>query len=317
VLFSIITPLYNKEQYFSETAGSVFAQTCPDWEWIIVDDGSTDGSMHLASDCAMQDARVSLLSQVNSGPCSARNRAIANANGEWLLFLDADDLLEPDALAGWRLAIGHVPSVELHAGGWFEVSPDDSTLVATHYPSGHGTEDPFLALLDSAIAFAPWHPSAAIVQRSCVTEFCLWPEAMNRMVTEDTVFWWRLIARSRVSTHDHFPVRYRRGTPGCRDQFADPRRWSQGLFHALDTNISDWLSLRDCLTSGQVANLIRVYESFGLQADTGGETSIANESFRRAEALLGMGIWKSPAATARKLLGIRRFQRLRNILVTQ
>jgi len=314
VLFSIITPLYNKEQYFSETAGSVFAQTCPDWEWIIVDDGSTDGSMQLASDCAMQDARVSLLSQVNSGPCSARNRAIANANGEWLLFLDADDLLEPDALAGWRLAIEHAPSVDLHAGGWFEVSPDASTLVATHYPSGHGTEDPLPALLDAAIAFAPWHPSAAIVQKSAVTGSCLWPEAMNRMVSEDTVFWWRLIAHSRVSLHAHFPVRYRRGTPGCRDQFANPRRWAQGLFYALDTNVSDWLSHKHCLTSGQVANLVRVYESFGLEARNGGETFIANEAFRRADHILNKGIWKSPAATARRLLGTRRFQQLRYLL---
>ena len=90
--FSIVTPLFNKAAYFPATIDSVVSQTFRDWEWIIVDDGSTDGSLALAQGAAARDARIRALTQPSSGPCTARNRGVREAGGEWLLFLDADDL---------------------------------------------------------------------------------------------------------------------------------------------------------------------------------------------------------------------------------
>jgi hypothetical protein len=210
-------------------------------------------------------------------------------------------------------AITKAPQAMLHAGGWHEMTPDGQQLTCTHLPSGHDADDPSTVLRDSAIAYAPWHPAAAIVKRDAVHGECLWDESMNRKVTEDTVFWWRLIARHRVSVHPHCGVRYRRGTPGCRDQFRDPVKWSQGLFHALDSNVRDWRSLGHPLRSAQVANLVRVYESFGMEGMQSGEIGIANEAFYRADQLLAHGIWESRSAIARRLLGTRRFQRLRSL----
>jgi glycosyltransferase involved in cell wall biosynthesis len=313
-LFSLITPLYNKGEYFQETVDSVLGQSCADWEWMIVDDGSTDGSLEMARQGAAGDERIQVFTQSNSGPCTARNRGVEEARGEWLLFLDADDVLESDCLEGWVAAIIKASYATLHAGTWHEMTPDGRELTCTRRPSGHDADDPTAVLRDSAIAYAPWHPAAAIVQRDAVGGDCLWDESMNRMVTEDTVFWWRLIARCAVALHEHCGVRYRRGTPGCRDQFRNPVRWSEGLFHALESNVDFWTNAERILTAGQVANLVRVYETFGRVAEGAGSVAIAAEAFRRADALLATGYWSGPGGRLRRFLGTRRFGQWRSML---
>ncbi len=312
--FSIITPLYNKDRYFPETIQSVLAQDVADWEWIIVDDGSTDAGFRQAQEVAAGEPRVRVETQVNAGPCSARNRGIDLARGEWLLFLDADDLLEPECLTGWQAAIEFAPQVDVHAGAWHEIGPERTEVIATHQPPGLGKASPELLLRETAIAFAPWHPASAVVRRTCVSGYCRWPEEMNRMVTEDTVFWWRLIARHQVAIQNHCGVRYRRGTQGCRDQFGDPVKWSQGLFHALEANVNDWKALGNSLSAGQVTNLVRVYEAFGLEAQQASASEIAQEAYRRADELLSLGIWNGCQSAVRRLLGTRRFQQLRSLL---
>lgn len=96
--FSVVIPSYNVEAYLEECLGSVAAQSYKDWEAIIVDDGSTDGSAVLAETWTRKDERFHLLKQENQGQSAARNVAMRIAQGEYLLFLDADDWLESDAL---------------------------------------------------------------------------------------------------------------------------------------------------------------------------------------------------------------------------
>jgi len=91
---SIIIPLYNQKDFFVEAVESALAQTVP-VEIIVVDDGSTDGSRFLADDYA---DRVKVIHQVNKGLPSARNTGIMNATGEFILPLDADDILMPTAV---------------------------------------------------------------------------------------------------------------------------------------------------------------------------------------------------------------------------
>lgn len=93
---SVIIPLYNKEKSIEQTVRSVLTQTFPNFELIIVDDGSTDNSVAIVQQ--MNDQRIRLISQKNLGPSAARNIGVRNANTEWILFLDADDELLPDAL---------------------------------------------------------------------------------------------------------------------------------------------------------------------------------------------------------------------------
>lgn len=98
-LVSIITPSYNSEKYIQETIESVIAQSYDTWEMIIVDDVSDDNSNMIIEEYMKQDSRVKLITlEKNSGPAVARNRAIGEARGRYIAFLDTDDLWVPQKL---------------------------------------------------------------------------------------------------------------------------------------------------------------------------------------------------------------------------
>lgn len=96
---SIIIPVYNVAPYLRECLDSVLAQTFTDWAAICVDDGSTDGSSAILDEYAAKDSRFRVFHQQNAGVGAARNLAMSKATGEWLLFLDADDILLDGALS--------------------------------------------------------------------------------------------------------------------------------------------------------------------------------------------------------------------------
>lgn len=98
-MISIITPAYNAEHYICETIKSVQAQTYQDWELIVVDDCSTDNTSVLVSEYAKSDTRIKLLkAPQNGGVAKARNLGLENANGEYIAFVDSDDLWKPNKL---------------------------------------------------------------------------------------------------------------------------------------------------------------------------------------------------------------------------
>lgn len=97
--FSIVVPIYNSLRYLEDCVHSVTAQSFSDWELILVDDGSTDGSGELADAIAEQDDRIRAIHQTNAGQFFARRAGIRQAQGKYVLFLDSDDLLIPDALS--------------------------------------------------------------------------------------------------------------------------------------------------------------------------------------------------------------------------
>ena len=90
--FSIIIPVYNVAPYLRECLDSVLKQTFTDWEAICVDDGSTDDSGAILDEYAAKDKRFRVIHQANAGVGAARNAALDVATGEWVLFLDADDV---------------------------------------------------------------------------------------------------------------------------------------------------------------------------------------------------------------------------------
>lgn len=97
-LVSIVIPAYAVERYIGDCLGSIIKQTYRDFEIIVVDDGSPDGTYEVACAMANKDRRIKVLKQANSGPGAARNKAIAAASGQYLTFVDADDILPPTAL---------------------------------------------------------------------------------------------------------------------------------------------------------------------------------------------------------------------------
>lgn len=99
ITFSVIIPSYNQSEYLSEAIWSVFNQThIGDVELIIVDDGSTDESLKIATGFHHTDIQTKVITQVNKGLSSARNTGIMNARGRYIIPLDADDSLHADCL---------------------------------------------------------------------------------------------------------------------------------------------------------------------------------------------------------------------------
>lgn len=98
-LVSIITPSYNSAQFIEATIKSVQKQTHQNWEMLITDDGSSDNSAEIISKIAQKDERIKLFKINNSGPGIARNNSIKNAKGNYLAFLDSDDLWFPEFLS--------------------------------------------------------------------------------------------------------------------------------------------------------------------------------------------------------------------------
>lgn len=97
-MISVIIPVYNVASFLDKCIKSVICQTYQDWECIIVDDGSTDGSAEICDKWCMKDTRLIAIHQDNQGVSAARNHGIEVAHGEYIVFIDSDDWIEPSYL---------------------------------------------------------------------------------------------------------------------------------------------------------------------------------------------------------------------------
>ena len=100
VILSIVVPVYNVEAYLSECLESIINQSFASWELLLVDDGSLDNSGLICDKYATIDHRILVFHKSNGGVSSARNLGIKEASGEWITFVDADDLVEPTFFEG-------------------------------------------------------------------------------------------------------------------------------------------------------------------------------------------------------------------------
>ncbi|PXW92011.1 teichuronic acid biosynthesis glycosyltransferase TuaG [Streptohalobacillus salinus] len=98
-LVSIVMPAYNCEKYVVEAINSILAQTYRNWELLVLDDGSKDNTLRIIEDFSQNDSRIKALPNgKNMGVSATRNRGIELASGEWIAFLDSDDMWEPEKL---------------------------------------------------------------------------------------------------------------------------------------------------------------------------------------------------------------------------
>ena len=158
---SVIIPAYNAAETISDTLKSLLAQTFPDWEAIVVDDGSTDATCKVVKGFIEREPRIRILSQTNGGEAAARNSGIALACYDWLLFLDGDDWISPQHLERMTNELISDPELDAVHCSYARVA-SDGTLVAEKYAPPTG--DLFSTLARRA-AF-PVH--ACIVRKSLV-----------------------------------------------------------------------------------------------------------------------------------------------------
>ncbi len=197
--FSVIIPLYNKEREIEGTIRSVLSQTRLPDEIVVVDDGSTDRSAGIVRQIG--SPLVRLIRQSNAGECAARNRAIAEARGEYLALIDADDEWEPGFLAEIEAMIGEFPGCGLYCTGFSVVSHDG--LFPARGLDRRGVVGNFFR--DSAHRYIAI-PSASCIPREVIDTVGGFPEGMK--MAGDLYMWIKIARRYRVCYSPERLARY-------------------------------------------------------------------------------------------------------------
>jgi glycosyltransferase involved in cell wall biosynthesis len=160
-LVSVIIPCFRKAEFLGSAVESVLAQSYSKVEVIVVNDGSDDNTEEVA---ASFSPRIKYISQANMGVSCARNTGIANSNGEYLHFLDADDLLHPEAIS-WLMEAARGKQRTIARIGWCEFNKGEVPR-----PSMQITPNSNVDLLPDLIHFNPSPPHGYLIPRSGITE---------------------------------------------------------------------------------------------------------------------------------------------------
>ena len=181
---SVITPAYNVELYVGEAIRSALAQTYTDFELIVVDDGSKDGTADVVRSMAREDTRVKLVQQANRGLAGARNSALRAARGEFFALLDSDDVWEPEFLAEQMAIMAARPEVDIVTGnGWYLGGAKHGQL-ARPFPDPRPAPDLASIIGDEWSVFI-----MSVVRRHVYTT--IGPFDENMRSNEDYDFWLR------------------------------------------------------------------------------------------------------------------------------
>lgn len=307
---SIVTPLYNKTAYITETIQSVLWQTYSDWEMLIVDNGSTDGSWEKAQ--AFEDSRIRLLQSPKQGPGAARNYGLGFAQGEWIQFLDADDLLEPDHLEQQLAATHQNPQAEIVACYWQEFADENPGEKVLREPVGIG--QPIQFLRDRAIAMVPWSVHAALIKRSALSGDRYWPEQLDRYFAEDIAFWFKLVSQCTVAYGKSQGALYRMRTPQSRNHNLNLENLFKGIHTAIEVNQQYLQDRNQCYTPEQCENIMNTYSTIYLLARKQKSASVALQALSTASEWLRtyFEVANKPKLSllVRRLLGLKTFFRL-------
>lgn len=204
-LVSVIIPCYNYAHFLPETLESIRQQTFSDWECLLIDDGSTDNTSEVAQIFVQQDYRFRYIQQANSGPSVARNKGIHESRGEFIQFLDADDLIQPHKLKLQIDVILQKPEIDILYGDirfFLDKSPHiflkSLTSENTPYPMPRlvnvSSFDTFKALYNY-----PLHPSALLIRKKFLLDKnVFFNETYRTSCVEDWHFFiWAAIRQSK------------------------------------------------------------------------------------------------------------------------
>lgn len=208
-MISVIIPVFNVERYLDECIQSVINQTYADWECILVDDGSTDGSGDICDEWARRNKRVRVVHQINGGVSKARNRGVEEAKCEYIVFVDSDDTIGVEHL--WELA--NAPEADLVVSGIRQYSQDGQIndtkpSVSKTFVLNKGSLADFVDLNDKFLLYGP---VAKLYKTSIIREHAiLFPESCS--YGEDLQFNLQYLGFVKTITQvDNISYYYRRG----------------------------------------------------------------------------------------------------------
>jgi len=274
---SVIIPAYNSERYIQETLDSVLAQTWKDLEVVVVDDGSTDSTCEIVRACGEP---VRLVEQANAGPSPARNHGIREARGEFVAFVDSDDLWTPDKLERQMALFDGEGKVGLVYCRGQRIDGEGNRLPTT--PMEKPVGDVFLPLL-----YRNHCPtSGVVVRKACLDRCGVFPEDM--VWAEDWHLWLRIARHYAFQAVQEPLVLHRMHGSALTEQqenaYAGARQVLTGAL--ADDDGPDAHTARK-------RGLHRLDRDHGLGLMAIGETRAARQAFRRALATgaLDVHVW--------------------------
>lgn len=196
-MLSVIMPVYQAEKYLETSIESVLNQTLRDLELLLVDDGSTDRSPAICDAYAQKDPRVRVIHQKNSGVAGARNAGLDAACGEWIMWLDSDDILHP-AIAETLLSLAAEKQLSAVWCSFLNMSPDGVPVYTDQFPSMEAI-DKTLSSKSFSFTAMNWQEAAS----------CLY--TMGELSTV-TVVPWAKVCRSELYNGAE-KIRYPEGEP--------------------------------------------------------------------------------------------------------
>jgi glycosyltransferase involved in cell wall biosynthesis len=292
---SVIMPVYNVEKYIVEAMDSVLSQSFRDFELIVVDDGSTDGTGRLIEQQSRVDPRVRVIRQPNSGrPSVPRNRGIAESKGELIVFLDGDDLFLPNRLSAVVDVFDAHPDVDLVLNDLLSYDAEGQSTPRTYlrqFNFPDGARDILKPIGDrvfvvgeelyrySSAVFCPMLMPTVSLRAARLRREPVWFREDMRC-GEDIDLWFRLLIDSRAAYVDQPLAVYRYRSDSTTQDRAD---FYIGTLRAHEMNIA---RSGDRLTSAERARYIRRigdrYQHLGYHYLVHGDPVRARASYRKA-----------------------------------
>lgn len=208
---SVVIPLHNKAEVIRRCVDSVLAQTSTDYELVIVDDGSTDESLSIV--LSYKDYRLKVIEQENRGAGRARNTGITEASGEWIAFLDADDVWRNDHLQELKNLIAEFGDAGIVSTRSLEVDTANVSVEPAHGRSWKRKRIDYFR--QAAVSKGVLHSSSVAIRRTVFETVGYFGSFRQG---EDGEFWSRVCLAYPCAVSDKPTVFYCRGTGGIMEQ---------------------------------------------------------------------------------------------------
>ena len=259
-LISVIVPTFNRASLIRETLDSVLAQTYENWECIVVDDGSTDGTADVVQGYNVKDNRFIFYRRpenISKGASPCRNYGLRQAKGDYIQFLDSDDLLNEKKLEEQLTILQNSPPQSLVTCRWGSFSNSSSLRIKTKYRS-YRSFSKGVNLLSSFGKYDEYFPPLAyLVPKEVIEKAGFWDETLDKNPNDDGEYFTRVILNSSsVQFCEKAEVYYRAGDENRLSVLDQPQKVRSAL--------ESWKMIRDHLL--QYPKVSRLYVGNGIRS---------------------------------------------------
>jgi glycosyltransferase involved in cell wall biosynthesis len=213
---TVLMPVYNAGEYLSGAIDSILKQTFHEFEFLIINDGSTDESLNTLCSYSKKDSRIKIIDQLNSGIVNALNVGLNESRGKWIFRMDQDDIAFSHRISNQLNLLQSNPSLVLLGGCCEQINSNGMTLRINRYPYEH---DKLVAALEKKRAFFPH--SSACFSRELVLKLGGYRERFN--YAEDQDLWLRLSQHGMIGCIDDVVLKLRKHPSGMSNSNSGKR----------------------------------------------------------------------------------------------